>query len=155
MQTCCNPKVIGVLLVAVMASAVQAADPAPAVVVVLKPGESKSVSVVWDDVGISRAASLWVTPKARVTEHKEVDRGQEFTANGVVLSVDKKETERIQAVLTPSERKGSFMTVAAVLKVTAESGARPGVTKLYARWGGGQGAVDLRAVEIRVLVEDK
>jgi hypothetical protein len=145
----------GLLLVALACTPVRASDSVPAIVVTLKPGESKEVTVVWDEVPITRAAFLWGTTKARITKQEEIDGNSEVRSNGAGIAIDMERTKRLEKILTPSDPKPATTTVTGALKVHAEDGAKPGITKLYARWGGGQGAVDLRSVEIRIVIGEK
>lgn len=127
-----------------------------AVVVVLKPGETAEVRVVWDQVEAARVATLEVT--AAKTDWKGAKFDSIARAGGVGIAVEKDKTVALQKVFPP-DPKAKLVSAVGVFTVTADADAKPGTVSLFARCGGaGKGtreALFTHSAEVRVVVVDR
>ena len=141
---------------------VAAPEPPSATVVVLQPGDSKEVTILWHDRAVVRGGCCILSPKAELTgaEADEAQRayrkgGGEARANGVTASFDRKRSEEVLKLTgSPKDTPGN-KTYLSVIRVSADKDVKSGVTKLYAHWVGGTKVADRLGGEIWVVVETK
>jgi hypothetical protein len=149
------------LLVTMTCAAGVAAPERPsATVVVLQPGDSIEVTIVWHDRAIVRGGCCILSPKAELTE-AEADEAQrtyrkgaaEARANGVAASFDRKRSEEILKLTGSSKDTPGNKTYLSVIRVSADKDAKSGVTKLYAHWVGGTNVTDRLVGEIWIVTD--
>jgi hypothetical protein len=150
------------LTVTYPAAGVAAPGPPTATVVVLQPGDSKEVTILWHDRAVVRGGCCILSPKAELTaaEADEAQRayrkgGGEARANGVAASFDRKRSEEVLKLTGSTKDTPGNKTYLSVIRVSADKDASSGVTKLYAHWVGGTQVADRLGGAIWVVVETK
>jgi len=146
----------------VKAAGASAPEPPSATVVVLQPGDSKDVIIIWHDRAAVRGGCCIVSLKAELPR-EEADEAQrayrkgdvEARANGVAGSFDRKRSEEVLKLTGPPEVMPGNKTYLSVIKVSAGKDAKSGVTRLYAHWVGGTTVTDRLGGEILVVVQAK
>jgi hypothetical protein len=119
---------------------------------VLKPGESKEVSLCWRDVPGGRAPDMAVndTPELSYQERNRMRSVTKHEQDGVIVTLDLEKSDAIANRLIEHDRKN---WVVAAAKVSAGPEAKPGLVSVYVHHAAGTGRSVYRRGTIYVLVE--
>jgi hypothetical protein len=120
--------------------------------VVLKPGETKEVSLCWRNVPGGRAPDMAVNDKPELSE-QERDRMRSVTKheqNGVIATLDLEKSDAIANRLIEQDEK---YWIVAIARISAGPKARPGLVNMYVHHAAGTGRGVYRRGTIHVLVE--